>query len=53
MKQSEAVKLALESYYFQHGKNVDSSVVKKVSKAVKRLEDLENAKSVEKLQRFF
>lgn len=42
MKQSEAVKLALESYYFQHGRRSNRPVTSKINKAIKRLEKLEN-----------
>ena len=41
MKQSAAVKQALDSYHFQYGKRADNLVVKQLLKVVKHLEERE------------
>jgi hypothetical protein len=42
MKRSEVIEELLESYYFQHGKRVDSKVIDKTNKIIKFFEKEES-----------
>jgi len=46
MKRSEVIKELLDSYYFQHGRSANNTVIKKANKIIKAFEKAEALETI-------